>query len=133
METKIRKEIDNNAAASVIVNAGIDYLAATSPPVGALVAAYNIAQNAAEIDKLVQKTLDEYNNTRDVNRAAEVAVSGATQMVADSIKSKAIDTLADGLVSTAIPLTKGNEYQSQLMKSVVKAIFEEGLDESKKH
>jgi len=130
---RARSSIDNNAAASVIVAGGISYLAASSPPVATLVAAYSIAQHAEEIGKVAQKTLDEYDRTDDYFKTTEVAVAGVSKIVVKEVESNAIDTFTDGLVSNVTKGSGMNEPQTQLLKSVVSSLVQEEIDERKKH
>jgi hypothetical protein len=92
----IKKEVEKRLNPNAAINIGLNLLANSSPPIGALLTAYDLALRADEIAKVAEKVLKEYEESGSVTKAAMIAAPDVANMVLDEVKSRFVDSIVPG-------------------------------------
>jgi len=122
----IQTTLEKNRAARIVVSTGIDLLAASSPPIGTLVATYRMSKAVYNIATEANKT---YQKTGDPNAAAAAAAKQVVKTAIGEARGEVISNMVDvgwtAIKSSARLST--DEAQDRILSAAMKNTLDEVL------
>lgn len=122
----IQTTLNKNMAARIVVSTGIDLLAATSPPIGTLVATYRVSKAVYNIANEANKA---YQKTGDPNAAVAAGAKEVVKTAIGETRGAMISNMVD-VGWTAIKSTTRigtNEAQDRILSAAMKNTLDEVL------
>jgi len=122
----IQTTLEKNKAARIVVSTGIDLLAASSPPIGTLVATYRMSKAVYGIATEANKA---YQKTGDPNAAVKTAAKQVLRTAIGEARGEVINNMVDiGWTAMKASANIGtNEAQDRILSTAMKNTLDEVL------